>query len=136
MGLIVDLIQQNLRQILYFLSMKVETSTHDAICRLELSGEIDAGSSIKLDRAIKKALAEDQKFLLIDCAELRYISSAGLGVFISYIDELGEKGGGFAFASMRDNVFEVFKLLGLHNLVYIAESENLATDYLQRLRLN
>ena len=56
-----------------------------------LIGEIDASSSIELDLAIAKSVGEGFTKVLVDCGALEYISSAGLGVFMSYIEEFKDK---------------------------------------------
>ncbi|MEL7006626.1 MAG: STAS domain-containing protein [Bacteroidota bacterium] len=47
---------------------------------------MDASSSIHLDNALQAAM-ESSKSIVVDLSKLEYISSAGLGVFISYIEE-------------------------------------------------
>ena len=56
-----------------------------------LIGEIDASSSIELDLAIAKSVGEGFTKVMVDCSALEYISSAGLGVFMSYIEEFKDK---------------------------------------------
>lgn len=58
---------------------------------IAIIGEIDASSSIELDLAIAKSVGEGYEKILVDCSALEYISSAGLGVFMSYIDEFKDK---------------------------------------------
>lgn len=55
----------------------------DGVDVLVLIGEIDASSSIELDLAIAKSVGEGYSRILVDCSALDYISSAGLGVFMS-----------------------------------------------------
>jgi len=112
--------------------MKLSTQLSDNIFKISIDGDVDANSSIALDKEIKLAIDSGHYKLLINCADLKYISSAGLGVFISYIDELNQNNGHFSFCQMRENVFEVFKLLGLHNLVHISETENASIAYLSQ----
>lgn len=50
---------------------------------ISIIGEIDASSSIELDLTIAKSLGEGFKKIIVDCSALEYISSAGLGVFMS-----------------------------------------------------
>jgi anti-sigma B factor antagonist len=58
---------------------------------IALIGEIDASSSIELDLAIAKSVGEGFTKILVDCHSLEYISSAGLGVFMSYIEEFKDQ---------------------------------------------
>lgn len=93
---------------------------------LELIGEVDASSSIELDNAIKKAIDERNKDLLIDCTSLDYISSAGLGVFMSYLEDLKKKDVRMIFFGLNDKVYNVFEILGLDQLLEIRKDREQA----------
>ena len=49
---------------------------------------------------------------MVDCARLSYISSAGLGVFMSFIEEIREAGGDIKLAAIVPKVYQVFEVLG------------------------
>lgn len=83
-------------------------------------GEIDASSSIELDLAIAKSVGEGYKKILVDCSALEYISSAGLGVFMSYIEELRDKNVVFVLFGLKEKVLNTFSILGLADLLKIA----------------
>ena len=84
-----------------------------------LIGEIDASSSIELDLAIAKSVGEGFTKILIDCHALDYISSAGLGVFMSYIEEFKDRGVKMVLFGMNDKVANTFSILGLNELLII-----------------
>lgn len=90
---------------------------------LRLVGEIDASSSIELDLAIAKSVSEGFSKILVDCKSLEYISSAGLGVFMSYIDEFADKGIHMVLFGMNEKVENTFTILGLHELLKIARDK-------------
>jgi anti-sigma B factor antagonist len=87
---------------------------------LRLIGEVDASNSILLDQSMQEILDQGATVLLIDGTELEYISSAGLGVFMSYLDDFSERGIRFAIFGLNEQVNEVFKILGLDRLIAIA----------------
>ena len=72
-------------------------------------GEIDASSSIELDLTIAKSVGEGFTKILVDCSALEYISSAGLGVFMSYIEEFDDKNIKMALFGMNDKVINTFE---------------------------
>jgi anti-sigma B factor antagonist len=113
--------------------MEILTTQENSFYRIGIKGEVDASSSIHLDEAIGKALEADQLKILFDCAELDYISSAGLGVFVSYVKDFKQRAGKFAFAGLKPEVFNVFKMLGLHEILHIGETENSAIQYLNEV---
>ncbi len=86
-------------------------------------GEIDASSSIELDLAIAKSVGEGYKKILVDCSALEYISSAGLGVFMSYIEELRDKNVAFVLFGLKERVLNTFSILGLADLLKITTSK-------------
>lgn len=90
---------------------------------LKIEGEIDASSSIFLDEAIRDMISSDKNSLLIDLTNLNYISSAGLGVFMSYIEEVAHKQKKMILFGLNPKVFRVFQILGLHELLTIVDTK-------------
>lgn len=88
-----------------------------------LIGEIDASSSIELDLAIAKSVGEGFSKILIDCSALEYISSAGLGVFMSYIEEFKDRNVKMVLFGMNDKVANTFSILGLNELLKIGKDK-------------
>jgi anti-sigma B factor antagonist len=86
-------------------------------------GEIDASSSIELDLTIAKSVGEGFTKILVDCSALEYISSAGLGVFMSYIDEFKDKNLKMVLFGMSEKVANTFEILGLHELLTIVKGK-------------
>ena len=111
--------------------MEIQELQHEGFVSLIPVGDLDANSSIAMDEKIQ-AQIDQQKFNIhIDCSGLEYISSAGLGVFISHMDELNEAGGKFVFSGMSDNVRKVFQLLGLEQLMTIVDTPSQAAEGFQ-----
>ena len=98
-------------------------------------GEVDASSSITLDNAISEVIENGRKSLLIDCTDLDYISSAGLGVFMSYIEEIKRKSIGLVIFGLNEKVMNVFRILGLDQLLHIAADKAKAKALLHELQL-
>lgn len=90
---------------------------------LKLNGEIDASNSVNVDAAIQELLQDGAKKLLVDCSELEYISSAGLGVFMSYLEEFQERSISLVIFGLKAKVFQVFHILGLDQLITIKQDK-------------
>ena len=97
-------------------------STH-AVEVLDLVGELDAHTARELEAAFQKCQQDGNHQIVVNGARLLYISSAGLGVFLGYIDDIREQGGDIKIAALKPNVFNVFDLLGLPLLFNIVETE-------------
>lgn len=106
--------------------VEIKENEEGDIFELEVIGEVDASSSINLDNALVKAMESD-KSILINLQQLQYISSAGLGVFISYLEELKTKQTKLVFYGLNETVIQVFEILGLHELFEICDSKESAT---------
>ena len=58
--------------------------------------------------------------------DLSYISSAGLGVFMAFIEKVRENEGDIKLSTMSDKVFNIFDLLGFPLLYEIFNTEDQA----------
>lgn len=87
-------------------------------------GDLDANSSIVLDDKIRSLLDQDKTHIHIDCSQVPYMSSAGLGVFIAYLDEINTRNGKLVLSNLIDSVYDVFVLLGLDQLIDITSDES------------
>lgn len=111
--------------------LKIEKQIEEKLLMLKISGELDASTAIKLDDEISGALESNQINILVDCGDLSYISSAGFGVFVSNIKDLQTRAGKFVLYNLSDNVFETFRILGLNDLLTIANTEKEAKAFFQ-----
>lgn len=103
--------------------MDITQLIENEVLNISIQGELDANSSIELDAVIKEAIERQMINIMIDCKGLVYISSAGLGVFISHLDDLKSYGGKFVFYQMDPAVYNVFEILGLHTIMEIVGSK-------------
>jgi anti-sigma B factor antagonist len=106
----------------------IDTTNEKDITSLTINGDIDASSSIQLDDALGAAVNSGTSKILINCGDLNYISSAGLGVFMSYIEDINTKNIKMAIFGLNEKVRNVFDILGLDQLLIIVNSEKEATD--------
>jgi anti-sigma B factor antagonist len=79
---------------------------------LSLDGFLDAHTAPEFEKAIQAEIDAGRLKLIVDCAKLTYISSAGLGVFMGFIEEIREKKGDIKICGLSAKVRNVFDLLG------------------------
>ncbi|MCU0446145.1 MAG: STAS domain-containing protein [Microscillaceae bacterium] len=91
---------------------------------IKIMGDVDAASSISLDKTLEQTIIQGKKSILIDCTQLNYIASAGLGVFISYIEDFKEKNIFFAIFGLSEKAKNVFQILGLDKLITIVHTKD------------
>ena len=108
--------------------LKIEKNIDDNLFILRLIGDVDASNSVELDEAIQKFVFSNRDKILIDASQLEYISSAGLGVFMSYLEEFAEKNIQMVIFGLSEKVHQVFKILGLDLLINIKPNEAAAVQ--------
>lgn len=93
---------------------------------LALQGYLDAHTAPVLEDEFTKAITDKRFKLVVNFADLKYISSAGLGVFMAYIETLRENNGDIKLSAMQSAVFNIFDLLGFPLLYTITETDEQA----------
>lgn len=101
----------------------IQTLQESDLVLLVINGEIDASSSIELDNAILSALKSPVARVLVDMTSLVYISSAGLGVFISHLEDFKSQNKSLVLYSLQEKVLEVFRILGLEQIIRIVNTK-------------
>lgn len=90
---------------------------------VDIKGYLDAHTAPDLESAFSKLL-DDKKFkIVVNCKNLNYISSAGLGVFMMFIEEVRKNSGDIKLSNMTPKVYNVFDLLGFPLLYDITQEE-------------
>ncbi len=110
--------------------MEVTVSQEEQYYIIAVDGDLDASSSIMMDNALEEAFQNDNKYILIDCQKLHYISSPGIGVLTSRLDECEETGTQIALFGMSEKVLNVFQILGLDRLIPIKVTKEEAKNHL------
>jgi len=90
---------------------------------LRIKGFLDAHTAPNFEQAIQELIEESRFKIIVSMSDLNYISSAGLGVFMGFIEEIREKEGDIKLTNMTDKVYKVFDLLGFPALYQIFKEE-------------
>jgi len=101
---------------------KIEREVADkAVVILRLTGYLDAHTFERLEETIADLFARGNFRLIVDLANVQYISSAGAGVFIGALSEAHENKGNIVLMNPTANVREVFDLLGLTQIFQVVD---------------
>ncbi len=115
--------------------MQIDTQFQKGNYLISLRGELDASAAVVLDDSLRSGLDQNPLSIRVDCAGLRYISSAGLGVFIAHLQELQAKAIPLVLFALRQPVENVFQVLGVDSLIPILPDGDRAGSYCrERLR--
>ncbi len=102
--------------------LKIErfTGTNEDVVVLVLTGPISVHTYEQLDTAFEELLKQKHYNLVVDLSNVRYVSSAGAGVFMNVLTQSRENGGGLVLINLTQSVREIFELLNLHDVLPIA----------------
>jgi len=85
-------------------------------CVVKVKGEIDIYTAAEFKKQINAAIEEVTGGLHIDCSELQYMDSTGLGVLIGALKRMKEQGRNIYLENLRPNVRKLFAITGLDKI--------------------
>jgi len=91
---------------------EVHKSLQEDLSIISLEGYLDAHTAPQFEQAVQSEVDAGRYRIIVSCEKLTYISSAGLGVFMSFIEEIREKGGDIKICGLIPKVKQVFEILG------------------------
>jgi anti-sigma B factor antagonist len=102
--------------------LKVNVETLAGTTLVIPEGRLDFGAAAAFQKQIEQALAGPgtaPAVLIVDCAALDYVSSAGLRVFLLAARAAKHAGIGFALCGLRPAVREIFDLSGFSRIMAV-----------------
>lgn len=96
---------------------------HGDVSIIKLKGFLDAHTAPVLENNFNDLLNNNKFKIVVDFQDLAYISSAGLGVFMAFIEKVRENKGDIKLAAMNEKVYNIFDLLGFPLLYEIFKTE-------------
>ena len=101
----------------------IDVRENNAVNVVSLKGYLDAHTAPKLEEAFQNLLNGKRFNIVVNCRDLSYISSAGLGVFMAFIEDVRSNDGDIKLSNMSPKVYNVFDLLGFPLLYEIHKDE-------------
>ena len=104
-------------------NFKIDTREQNNVDIMNLKGYLDAHTAPDLEKAFQILLERKRFNIVVNCKDLTYISSAGLGVFMAYIEDVRKNQGDIKLSNMSPKVYNIFDLLGFPLLYDITKDE-------------
>ena len=98
--------------------MEIRKTTENNIVTVRITGRVDTTTAPALEQELKACSAECSE-LVLDFAEVEYISSAGLRVLLSTHKTMSKKGS-MALRNVSDDIMEIFDVTGFSDILNIA----------------
>lgn len=100
-------------------NFSVNITQSEGIFQVYLNGYLDAHSAPQLETEIEKIIQGNNYKIIFEFSNLEYISSAGLGIFMTFIEEVRKNNGDIKLTNMTEKVKVIFDLLGFNMLFEI-----------------
>ena len=99
--------------------MNVATERQDDVLSADVGGRIDGSNAVEFEAAIRTAIKESDRAVIMDFEKLSYISSAGLRVILLMAKLLQNRDTKLVLCSLSDPVREVFEISGFDKILPI-----------------
>ncbi|MCR4435192.1 MAG: STAS domain-containing protein [Clostridiales bacterium] len=86
-----------------------------------ISGEVDIYTSQALKDKLYEIIDSTPTDLVIDCRELKYIDSTGLGIFVGALKKAKQREKKICISNLKENIKKLFIITGLDKLFIIKE---------------
>jgi len=84
-----------------------------------LAGRLDTAAAVEITPDIQALADKADQHIVLDCAELEYISSSGLRLFLTLRKESAAKGGKLQVRAINNDIRQVFMMTGFISLFEI-----------------
>jgi anti-anti-sigma factor len=108
--------------------MKLKTSNEGEVTVVKIEGNLDTQTSPEAQDELNRLMDEGSQKLLLDFADLAYISSSGLRVLLAVAKRLAPEEGEMRICNLNDVVNEVFEISGFSTILKVFPSDSEALE--------
>lgn len=98
-----------------------------AISCIRVHGEVDSSNVTQLKEAFDQIFAKGVFNVVLNMEKTRYVSSSGVGCIVAAYTTAVHSGGRIVFASAPLQVVEIFRVIGLGQILKFVRDEAAAT---------
>jgi anti-sigma B factor antagonist len=102
--------------------MEIVKDEKDGVTILVFKGNLDTNSAPDAENATDEILETDTSKLVLDLSETRFVSSAGLRVFLATSKKMTAKGGSVVFCGANEVIQEIFDISGFSSILQISKT--------------
>ena len=112
--------------------LSIQVRDAGPVAVVQPQGFINAHTVRQFESTLEDLVAKGRFVILINCKDLSYISSAGLGAIMGLIETVRENGGDILLCSLQENVHAIFETLGFTQLYRVFPGEEQALSAVAR----
>ena len=113
--------------------LKIDTEEIDGVTVITLAGELDLNNAAGLKKIFKELDEQDKNQILINCSELTYIDSSGLGILIrtkaNFTANKKDKKEDLILFDLSEEVDKVIDLTKLTGFFVVKSDKQSGVDY-------
>ena len=113
--------------------MDIIVEKRNAASVLKLSGRLDTGSAASLEDTLATLIGQNETQIVVDFADLSFISSSGLRVLLMAGKRLKSTDGTLVLSALQNHVKDVFDVAGFTMLFRMYPSQEDALKSLQQV---
>ena len=111
--------------------MQIKYEQKGKIGIVNISGRLDASNSTELKESFRSYLADTVNFVL-DCSELEFVDSTGLGAIISILKSSTEKKGDVLIANLQQKPAMLFEITRAYKIFEVFDDLEKAVKSLEK----
>ena len=101
------------------MALEVKVNEVNDVVVINLIGNLDTNTAPEAETAINEWLEKESKKMVVDLGEAKYVSSAGLRVFLATAKKMTAAGGVVMFCSPNEVVQEILDISGFSTILNI-----------------
>ena len=110
-------------------NFQLDHELHGKIEIVRITGSLDVETFLQLERFLNTLFQQQHYNVLLDCKDLIYIASSGLGALVGLTKLARESGGDLKLVNVPERIHKIIDLLGFTKVfqIYDKEEEALAS---------
>lgn len=114
--------------------MNIDVKQQGDIQIMHCGGSLDADTVSAFKKVAYDLVSSGATRFVIDCSNLTFVDSMGLGVLISLLRRARSKNGDVKVAALSDEVKTIFEITRLHRLFDVCADWNTAVKQFNKVR--
>lgn len=106
----------------------IEREQRGPVYLLRLAGAVDMYSYARLDEQVRQLFSQNHHQIILDCQNLDYIGSAGLGSLVGLAKEARAHGGDVRLLRVPERIYKIIELLGFTKVLQVFQDETAAIN--------
>ena len=101
----------------------IQRDDRDDVTLLRVNGELNFENTVWLRGELHDLLKQNRLRVILDLADVAFISSYTVGVFVAFARDLRDRQGDLKFIQLQDRVRQTFEATRIHQILDIFNTE-------------